>query len=61
MTEKVSYFEVTSFLSEIEPEYADVTDSVKRTAALVKRLQEKWPGLKMEQAVAYVSLFSGTG
>jgi hypothetical protein len=60
MTEEISYFEVTSYLVEIEAEYADVADPVQRTAALVGRLQKKWPGLTSKQAVAYVRLFSGT-
>jgi hypothetical protein len=53
MTDEISYFEVTSYLAEIEADYADVADPVQRTSALVGRLQNK-------QAVAYVRLFSGT-
>lgn len=59
MTEEISYFEATSFLAEIEAEYADIADPVQRTSALVQRLQRKWPGLAPKQAVAYVRLFSG--
>ena len=60
MTEEVSYFEVTSYLAEIEQEFAKIDDTVERTAALVKRLQEKWPGLSNEQAVAFIRLFMGS-
>ncbi len=60
MTDEISYFEATSFLAEIEAEYADVTDPVQRTSALVGRLQKKWPGLAAKQAIAYVRLFGGT-
>ena len=58
MSEQVSYFEVTSYLAEIEGEYRDVADTVERTSALVRRLQEKWPGLSTDQAVAYIRVFS---
>ncbi len=60
MADEVSYFEVTSYLAEIEHEFAQITDQVQRTAGLVQRLQEKWPGLSGEQAVAYIRLFAGT-
>ncbi len=60
MSEQVSYFEVASHLAEIEGNFRDITDRVERTSALVERLQEKWPGLTMEQAVAYIRLFSST-
>ena len=60
MSEEVSYFEVTSYLAEIEGEVSDITDVVDRTTALVERLQKKWPGLSNEQAVAYIRLFSST-
>ena len=60
MSEQVSYFEVASHLAEIEGDYRDIADRVARTSALVERLQKKWPGLTMEQAVAYIRLFSST-
>ena len=60
MTEELSYFEVTSYLAEIEHEFAGITDEMQRTKALVQRLQEKWPGLSSQQAVAYIRLFMGT-
>ena len=60
MSEEVSYFEVTSYLAEIEGEVSGIADPVERTMALVERLQKKWPGLSNEQAVAYVRLFSAT-
>ncbi len=60
MSEKVSYFEVASHLAEIEGDYRDITDRAKRISALVERLQKKWPGLTLEQAVAYIRLFSST-
>jgi hypothetical protein len=59
MTDEISYFEVTSYLAEIEAEYADVADPVQRTSALVGRLHKKWPGLTAKQALAYVRLFGG--
>lgn len=60
MSEQVSYFEVASYLAEIEDEYRDLADEVERTSALVGRLQEKWPGLSTEQAVAYIRVFTAT-
>ncbi len=60
MTEEISYFEVTSFLAEIEAEYADVSDPVERTQRLVDRLLSKWPSLTADQAVAYVQVFQQT-
>ena len=60
MTEEISYFEVTSFLAEIEAEYADVSDPVERTQRLVDRLLSKWPSLTADQAVAYVRVFQQT-
>ena len=60
MSEEVSYFEVTSYLAEIEGEVSGIADPVDRTTALVERLQKKWPGLSNEQAVAYIRLFSST-
>ena len=60
VSEQVSYFEVASHLAEIEGDYRDITDRVKWTSALVERLQKKWPGLTLEQAVAYIRLFSST-
>jgi len=61
MAEQISYFEAASYLAEIEAEYAEITDTVKRTSELVVRLQEQWPALRVEQAVAYIRLFSETG
>ncbi len=58
MTEEVSYFEVTSFLADIEAEYADIGDPAERTQALVDRLRTKWPSLTADQAVAYVQVFN---
>ena len=60
MRDEISYFEAASYLAEIEAEHGDIADPVQRTAALAKRLQAKWPGLTVEQAVAYIRLFSGT-
>ncbi len=57
MTDKISYFEVTSFLADIEAEYAGVSDSAERTQSLVDRLLSKWPSMTPEQAVAYVQVF----
>ena len=58
MSVQVSYFEVASHLAEIEGDYRDIADTVERTTALVGRLQEKWPGLSTEQAVAYIRVFA---
>lgn len=55
MNDQISYFEATSFLAEIEP--ADITDPEERVGWLVARLQEKWPALSVDQAVAYIRLF----
>ena len=57
MGDEISYFEVASFLAEIEAEYAEIGDPVERTQQLVARLQEKWPALTASQAVAYVRVF----
>jgi hypothetical protein len=57
MSEGVSYFEVASFLADIEPEYVDVVDPAERTGRLVDRLLTKWPSLTAQQAVAYVQVF----
>lgn len=61
MTDEVSYFEVASFLADIEPEFASVTDPTERTGRLVDRLLSKWPSLTIDQAVAYVQVFKQTG
>ncbi len=60
MTDEISYFEVTSFLADIEAEYADISDPVERTQVLVDRLRSKWPSLTADQAVAYVQVFNQT-
>jgi hypothetical protein len=57
MTDEISYFEVASYLAEIEAEYAEISDPIERTQQLVARLQEKWPALTASQAVAYVRVF----
>ncbi len=57
MAGEISYFEVASFLAEIEAEYAEIGDPIERTQQLVARLQEKWPALTASQAVAYVRVF----
>ena len=60
MTDEISYFEVASFLADIEAEYADVVDPIERTEKLVDRLLNKWPSLTVKQAVAYVRVFNQT-
>ena len=60
MTDEISYFEVTSFLADIEAEYAHISDPVERTQNLVDRLRSKWPSLSVDQAVAYVQVFEQT-
>ncbi len=60
MAEQISYFEAASYLADIEAQYADITDTAKRTSELVVRLQEQWAALTVEQAVAYIRLFSET-
>ncbi len=45
MADEISYFEVASYLAEIEAEYAEISDPVERTQQLAARLQEKWPAL----------------
>jgi hypothetical protein len=54
MAAEISYFDVASFLAEIEAEYAEISDPIERTQQLVMRLQEKWPALTASQAVAYI-------
>ncbi len=54
MADEISYFNVASFLAEIEAEYAEISDPIERTQQLVARLQEKWPALTAFQAVAYI-------
>ena len=58
MTDEISYFEVTSFLADIEAEYADISDPVERTQILVDRLRNKWPSLTADQAVACLQVFN---
>ena len=60
MTDKISYFEVASFLTDIEAEYDDVVDPIARMQMLVDRLLSKWPSLTASQAVAYVRVFKET-
>ncbi len=57
MVAEISYFDVASFLAEIEAEYAGISDPIERTQQLVMRLQEKWPALTASQAVAYIRVF----
>ncbi len=57
MADEISYFEVASYLAEIEAEYAEISDPVERTQQLVARLRDKWPALMASQAVAYVRVF----
>ena len=54
MADEISYFNVASYLAEIEAEYAEISDPIERTQQLVARLQEKWPALTASQALAYV-------
>ena len=55
MTDRISYFEATSFLADLEPD--DISDPEERIEWLVARMQEKWPTLSVDQAVAYIKLF----
>ncbi len=57
MADEISYFNVASYLAEIEAEYAEISDPIERTQQLVARLQEKWPALTASQALAYVQVF----
>ncbi len=57
MTDEITYFEVASYLAEIEAEYAEISDPIERTQQLVARLQDKWPSLSASQALAYVRVF----
>ena len=38
MAEEISYFEVASFLADIEGKYAEIVDPIERTQRLVNRL-----------------------
>jgi hypothetical protein len=55
MADEISYFEVASFLAEIES--VEISDPVERTQWLVARVHEKWPALTASQALAYVRVF----
>ncbi len=57
MADEISYFNVASYLAEIEAEYAEISDPIERTQQLVARLQEKWPDLTASMALAYVRVF----
>ena len=57
MVAEISYFDVASYLAEIEAEYAEISDPIERTQQLIMRLQEKWPALTASQAVAYIRVF----
>ncbi len=57
MTDEISYFNVATFLAEIEAEYAGISDPIERTQQLVARLQDKWPALTASQALAYIRVF----
>ncbi len=57
MTDEISYFEVASYLAEIEAEYAEIGDPIERTQQLAARLQDKWASLTASQALAYVLVF----
>ncbi len=57
MADEISYFNVASYLAEIEAEYAEISDPIERTQQLVARLQGKWPPLTASQALAYVRVF----
>jgi hypothetical protein len=55
VADEVNYFDVASFLAEIES--VEISDPAERTQWLVARVQEKWPALTPSQAVAYVRVF----
>ncbi len=55
MADEISYFEVASFLAEIES--IEISDPIDRAQWLVTRLREKWPALTASQALAYVQVF----
>jgi hypothetical protein len=52
--------DVAGWLPLLAQTRAAITDTVKRTSELVVRFQEQWPALTVEQAVAYIRLFSKT-
>ncbi len=55
MADEISYFEVASFLAEIES--VEISDPIDRAQWLVVRVLEKWPALTASQALAYVRVF----
>ncbi len=57
MADEISYFNVASYLAEIEAEYAEIGDPIEQTQQLVARLQDKWPSLTASQAGAYIRVF----
>ncbi len=55
MADEISYFNVASFLAEIET--VEISDPIDRAEWLVMRVLEKWPALTASQALAYLQVF----
>ena len=55
-TGEISYFEVASFLADIQPDYANYLDPIERKQRLVLAVWDKWPSLTGHEAAAFVQL-----
>ena len=58
-TGEISYFEVASFLADIQPDYANYLDPIERKQRLVLAVWDKWPSLTGHEAAAFVQLIRG--
>ncbi len=66
MAHKASYFEVTAFLTEIEPDYARAysfevyvrdCEAMRGKGRVVAAVRDRWPLLTKDEASAFVQLF----
>ena len=52
-----SYFDVATFLAEIEPDYERYLDPIEKKQRLVLAVRERWPAMTGHEASAFVQLF----
>ncbi len=66
MAHKASYFEVTAFLTEIEPDYARAysfeaymrdCEAMPGKGRVAHAVRDRWPLLTLHEASAFVQLF----
>ena len=57
MTDEITYFAVTAFLAEIEPDYERYLDPIEKKQRLVLAVRKKWPSMTGHEASAFVQLF----